>query len=198
LKEQLNSIVSHSLSRASFFQLNFFVLGREPTIQARIHRCVEELKSRKNSLDMAELQIEEFKDRIQLLNIKKQKISKKIKDQGELDIYLRQLDRKIKQTVKEIEDMENKIKTTEEEASFFINAFEELTKREAIKPWDDYQVQLEYWNEKYSREIKERILLQLPIDIEIIKSVLSLPEETEVKKQTLLLLEKQHKKLLEG
>jgi len=65
-----------------------------------------------------------------------------------------------------------------------------------LKPWDDYEVQLEYWSEKMSQEIKSRLIMNAPVDIEVIKTAMALPDQSPIKKQLLDHIKVQEKKAL--
>ena len=62
------------VDRHSFFQLKYFVVGKEPTMQAKMWRCLTELKTRKEAIDIINLEIEETKDTIELLNIEEKRL----------------------------------------------------------------------------------------------------------------------------
>ena len=56
-------------NRHTFFQLRYFVLGKEPTVQSRLRKCLVELRARQESIENLRLSIEEAKDDIELANI---------------------------------------------------------------------------------------------------------------------------------
>lgn len=172
----MDKILENSFNRHTFFQLNFFVLAKEPTHQAKLKRCVDEIKVRKKSIDMMNLEIDDLKDKNELIQQKINSTSNEIEK--------RILKRKIFVSDKNIEELFNKIKSENEEIQFFIKAYDKLNSIESIKPWDDINVQLEYWNAKYSEELKYRLLCGLPIDMELIKSIMAMPD-TEIKKKVI-------------
>jgi hypothetical protein len=71
-----------------------------------------------------------------------------------------------------------------EECQFFIQAFNQLTAIEPLKVWDDLEVQKQYWDTKIGHMLKLRLILGLPLDEELIKSALSLHDESETRKKT--------------
>jgi len=177
--------------RHTLFQLQFFVVGKEPTLQAKMHRCLEELKSRRNMVQAASLEIEETNDVNALHEIEIHKLgSSAFIDEEEREIKIRQIKRKISANNTHSEELKAKILAWKEEMDFFIECFEMLSKQEPIRPWDDYHVQLEYWNEKTLQEIKRCVLLKKPVDMEQIRLILSLPDEAPVKKQMLEIMVK--------
>lgn len=195
LQDQVAEIVKADVpSRHTFFQLNFFVLGKEPTHQARLKRCVDELRSRKHSMDGLLAEIEDLKDRNQLIYWEMGHM--KFVDDEERDIRCRMAERKIGANNRAIDELGQKIKSNEEEMIFFVEAFNRLSEIEPLKQWDDAEVQTQYWNAKLSEEVNHRLLMQMPIDMEIIKTVLALPAEASVKKQVLAILHRQTEKIL--
>jgi hypothetical protein len=161
------------VERHTFFQLNFFVIGKEPTVQAKIHRCLEEMKSRKNSIEAIKLEIEELSDKKDLLILQK----------PENEIINRQLQRKINSTDNSIHNLGDKLKCYEEELQFFYQAYQQLVVKEPRKDWDDLGVQLEYWNAKLGQDIRARLIMNQPIDVELVKTIMSLPDKVPVKQQ---------------
>lgn len=179
LYSQIDKIVKSDTNRPSLFQLNFFLLGKEPTIQAKLKRCVDELRVRRESLSAAKLELDELNDQIELLEIDK---DREILD-AKKEIYARQIDRKINHIRTQMDKVGQRIHGMEEECVFFVNAYDALSEKEAPRPWDDDEVQLEYWSEKYRREIQDRRYFNKPIDIEIIKSIMALPDQSSAKKE---------------
>lgn len=206
LSKKLDSILLNKKnSRHSFFALRFFVIGKEPTTQGRLQVCLQELKSRNTSRKAVKLEIEEVKDQKEILLLDKQDIEEKlgaieyganIREIKRLAINKRQIDRRLANLNSRLEDLELTLLNTEEEISYFIKAFEALSAEESLKDWDDFGVQLEYHNAKYTQEINNRIFIGRPIDVELFKSVMCLPNEAPVKKHLLTVIEEE-KKLLD-
>ena len=163
----------------SYFQIQYFVVGREPTAQAKMHRCLEEIKQRRNSIDNAKLEIEEQEDVIALCEIRMRNPDcPKVEE----DVYKRRLQRKMDSTMKQIKDLRDRISVWSDEIGFLDKMYKDIAKKVELKDWNDYDVQLEYWNEKLGQEIRQRLLLNAPVDIELIKTVLALPDSAPVKK----------------
>jgi hypothetical protein len=116
----------------------------------------------------------------------------------ELQIKKRQVIRKRQSLEGTLNNLKKKLKYTEEEASFFIKAFESLSKVEEIKPFDDLASQEEYWNEKLGQEINLKVLLRQPLDSGLIKTAISLGDKSPIKKELVTMLEKEQKKMLEA
>ena len=103
--EKLEKMVEQAPeNRHSYFQLKYFVIGKEPTLQAQMWQCLRELQARKETIDSLALEIEDTKDQIELLDVEKEEehaywhsgnygaAQQEVKDKKQ-DIKLRRLDR---------------------------------------------------------------------------------------------------------
>lgn len=185
-----NALKAEVVTRHSYFQLKYFVVGKEPTTQAQMWQCLRELKSRRESLAAAELEVEEQRDRLELLGIKLQRHEKNefpegtdVLDVREWEIKTRHLERKIKSSKEHIAQLEEKKVWIEQEARFFLESYLNLEKVEKLLPFDDLNAQKEYWGEKLANKVNLKMLLQSPLDIELIDTILALPDDIPVKKQ---------------
>jgi hypothetical protein len=178
-------------SRHSFYQLKYFVIGKEPTIQSKLWQALRELQSRKETIESIGLQIEDLKDEIELNKIEIEKIqisTLSSKDENLDKIYskekaikLRKLKRREESLLVNINKLEKKLKFEIQEARFFLQVFEDLEKVEKVKDYDDYEAQKEYWENKISEEINLRILTKQQLSPELIKTALSLHNESEIR-----------------
>ncbi len=180
MKEIDELLSKMSRSGPTFFQLNFFVIGKEPTLQAKMHKCLQEIKERRNSIKSVELEIDELQDVNSLFELDK---SKQKNEEG--IIRVRQIDRKIQANKAQIENLKGKIHSWTEEIKFLKHLYDQIEIKVPLKSWDDYDVQLEYWSEKMAQEIRSRLLLNAPVDIEVIKTAMALPDQAPIKKQLL-------------
>lgn len=153
LEEQL-------VERHSYFQLKHFVVGKEPTNQSKMWRCLTELKTRKDTIEAIK---EEIK-RIESNNYSE----------------------------KQVKILNRKLVNVQQEAQFFEESFRSIEKIEALKPYDDYDSQLEYWNEKLLEELNLKLLLRQPIDIEQVKIIMTLDDKAPVKKTMVKILQSVH------
>jgi hypothetical protein len=190
----INILKNDPLDRHSYFQLKYFVVGKEPTIQAKLWRCIRELKARKESIESISAEIDQTRDNKRLLQIGKQRQSE-ITANDELSkeertINLRKIDRQIAACDKALFQLEHKLKDAEEEAAFFVKCFEELEKVEKLQSWDDEESQTEYWSQKFAQDLNLKMLLRQPLDTELVKTILSLDDRAEIKLQTQQMLEK--------
>jgi len=173
--------------RHSYYQLKYFLIGKEPTHQAKLWRCIRELKARKESLESMSLEIEDMEDNKKLIDIQLQKINNNVLtetlDIEEKKIQIRQLERKKISIDRKTKDINKKYNETTEEACFFIDAFRELEKLEALKPFDDINVQEQYWDNKLLDELNYKLILGRPIEVDLAKTILSLKDGAIVKKE---------------
>lgn len=187
-------------NRHSFYQLKYFVLGKEPTTQAQLWQCLKELQSRKETIETITLQIEDTKDEIELIKIDHEKFysdadlicqNAKLNDicKREQAIKSRRLKRKVESLLNNIDKMQKKLEFEIQEAKFFLQAFEALEKVEQLKDYDDHEAQQEFWEAKISEEINLRILTKQPLPSDLLRTALSLHEKSGVKAQVVNLLE---------
>jgi hypothetical protein len=195
------------VERHTFYQLKFFVIGSEPTNQAKMQCCLRELKTRRLSLENIQRETEELKDQRTLLNFELDRIAiaDPVDSQGidlceieeveqfekEREIEIRGLKRKIKNNERQMYDLQRKFKYVLEECQFFVSAFNDINEKEAIKPWDDLTVQQEYLDAKFGKELRTRIILGQPLDHELVKAIEELHDEANTKKQVMQLIVQQ-------
>jgi hypothetical protein len=189
-----NLIEKYNLpNRHTFYQLKHFVIGKEITIQSKLQKCLKEIDARKESLRDMILGIEEANDDIKLIDLKIKSIEKK-KIKSNLNkefkkINLNKLNRKKENLINNISSIEKKKKDCEEEIKFLMAMFYEIEKLEQVKPYDDLQSNMEFWNENFAQELKLRILLQRPLDIELVKCILSLNNNAPIKQELIQMIE---------
>ena len=183
----------------------YFLIGKEPTNQAKMWQCLRELKTRRQSLKAISLEIEEAKDKLELLDINtKRKEAELDNNDGsdellfrELRIFLKQLERQ-KQSLREsLTELQEREKWIEEESRFFVETFKNLSKIEPLRHFDDYDCQKQYWNEKLSQKVNLKMLTHNSIDSELIETIVALPDEVQIKQQTLQTLTFKQNQLLQ-
>jgi hypothetical protein len=208
---EVNELLQHEpTQRHSYFQLKYFLIGKEPTIQSKMWQCLRELKNRKDSLQSMDLEIAETNDKLLLLDINIQKLEHSIKELSaqpvttmnelsiqEWKINIRQLERQKTAHLESLNQIEERKKWTAEESRFFIETFKSLIKIEDLKHFDDFESQMNYWNEKLTQKINLKMLTSGHIDSELIETVVALPEETPIKKQTLQTLNMEQAQILQ-
>ena len=208
LLQQMSEILKFELAeRHSYFQMKYFIVNKEPTTQSKMWQCLREIKSRYESLEAIDLEIEEGKDNLELIdiNINKMKVAydKKVsagKNPETLkisEIKLRKAKRQRIAAEKNIGSLVKKKKNLEEEANFFVLAFKNLQAVEPLKDYDDLEAQKQYWGEKLLQKINLKMLLQSHVDTELIETVLSLPDDIPIKEQTVKNLDSRHKQMIQ-
>jgi hypothetical protein len=196
IKDAIKSVLKDSdlAERPSLFQMQCFILQKEPTTQGKLHQCLLELKSRQDALISIELEIEEQMDRLELLDIELERKTKITSSdeffEREKAVFIRQNDRQRTSISNHIEKLRSKQKNIEEESLFWISAFHQLAKKEGLKQWDDPDVQKEYWNEKLRNELNLRLLLRQLPDLDTMRSILALNDDSPLKKKTIEMLQR--------
>lgn len=186
--------------RHTFFQLKNFVIGKEYTVQGQLWQIIRELRSRRDSIESLELQLEDSEDNLELIDIGIEAYktpdflgvdSTRIELQmREINVHVRKKEREKRSLLKAMEKIKSKIKYLTEESQYLIGAFVTLSKVQEVKPLDDITAQKEYWNEKLSEELNLRLLLKTHIDTDFVRTILSLDEDSPVKQSMLAILKK--------
>ena len=111
IKEKISELLKNEVvSRHSYFQLKYFLIGKEPTNQAKMWQCLRELKARQEILNSVDLQLEEEKDNLEIYNISLLRIDSKEKEiKDELD--LRELGIKKRQINRNISNVSNNVQS---------------------------------------------------------------------------------------
>jgi hypothetical protein len=118
----------------------------------------------------------------------------------------RKLLRQVNAAKNNLAQLEDKKKWLLQEAQFFLESFKNLEKIEKMKPFDDLDAQKAYWGEKLANKINLKMLMQNPVDTELIETVIALPDDIPVKQtmvkrlnsiqNQMLLLKEEYKKKL--
>ena len=182
--------ISH---RHTFYQLKHFVLGKEVTTQSKLQKCLREMDARRSASKSMAVGIEESEDDLKILGLKMQELDKK-KTKSELHreyktIQKRKLVRKQEALAETIQEMRKKLSETEEEMSFFLEAFRQLEQIEPLRRHDDPEANAQFWTENFAQELQLRMLLQKPLDLELVKCILSMHKESPTRKKMIGILE---------
>jgi hypothetical protein len=188
------------VNRHSFFQLKYFVIGKEPTIQSKLRRCLLELEARKESLESYKGAIDESLDDICLADLEILKIEQNPStepiDTEIAGLLIKKLKRKRMCLEMAVQSMEKKLTECEEESRFILSEYEALLEIETPRSYDEMESNVEYWNAKFLEEMNLRLMLGKPLDIEIVKSILQLPAEVPVKQEMKNILDQIKQKAL--
>lgn len=210
LLAKIDAVLIHETpQRHSYFQLKYFNIGKEPTIQSKMWQCIKELKVRRDSLDAIALEIEDSKDKLQLLDISIKKIEiDKIQLESticpkygslsydEFCIKIKQIHRQKKALDKSISDLQERKKWIEEESLFFLETFQNLLQIEPLKHFDDIDSQTKYWSERLSQKLNLKMLTHNQLDTELVETIISLPDDMPIKQQTLATLKTRHASMI--
>jgi hypothetical protein len=188
--------------RHTFFQLKHFVLGKELTTQSKMQKCLKEMESRFDSITNMDLSIEDIKDDIKLIELKIQDVENK-KSKAEIgeqykEIEIRKLNRKKTGLLNTLENLIKKKNEAEEEMEFFVSAFKQLEKIEPLKKHDDLESNSQFWNENLSQELQLRLLLQKPLDLELVKCILALNKDAPIRNEMINILNEIQNKALQN
>jgi hypothetical protein len=187
--------------RHTFFQLKHFVLGKELTTQSKMQKCLKEMQSRFDSVTNMELSIEDMKDDIRILELKILSLEKK-RQKTEIGkefklIEIKKLNRKKNALTNTLKNIISKHKEAEEEMAFFLSAYKQLEKIEPLRNYDDQETNAQLWNENLSQELQLRLLLQKPLDLELVKCILALNKDAPIRLEMINILDQIQKKSLE-
>lgn len=195
-------------SRHSYFQLKYFLIGKEPTIQSKMWQCLRELKTRHESVSSMNLELEELKDKIKLLDIgvkrilhdmEKTVLEDKISHElftEECEIKIRQLNRqKNSMEINLVEIMDRK-RCVLEESKFFLVSLKNFLQVEPLRHFDDLEAQKEYWHEKLTQKVNLKMLTQGNVDTELVETIVALPDDIKIKQQTLQTLNMKQNEIL--
>jgi hypothetical protein len=176
-----------TVNRHSYFQIKYFIIGKEPTHQAKLWRCVKELEVRADSLKALRMELDDGIDNLKIMEIGLKRLERDLSvdplDIEERAIQIRKRQRHKLVATEKLTNLQKKVKETEEESAIFLESFNMLQKKEALKPYDDLESQTEMWNEKISQEFNLRGLLGLPVDLELAKTTLALENNVPIKQK---------------
>jgi hypothetical protein len=198
--------------RHSFFQLEKFVLGKEPTGHAQLWQIVRELDARHETVEVYEKDLADAEDNLEAFDLRIERLDREIRtmstetptepdisdlDIKEREINIRKLQREKEALAKAAQKVKKKLGYVLEEIGFLVQAFDSVaTHLGDIKPLDDKEAQQEMWNEKLLEEFNLRILLQRPLDPELVRTIMCLPDGSSVKEHLTKALEARQQKMM--
>lgn len=195
--------------RHTFFQLEKFVIGKEPTVQAQLWQIVREMQARLETIDSYRKQLEDAEDTLELFDLKIERQNRAMREESkaettysdlnlqEYEINIRKLQREKDSLILSARKVTKKLKCILEELAFLTMAYENIVKNHGeIKPLDDEAAQKEMWNEKLLEEFNLRVILQRPLEPEFVRTVLCLGDDSPVKQHVVKLVENIQKKML--
>jgi len=198
ITSELNSLnLENMVNRHSFFQLKYFLLGKEPTHQARLWQCLREIDARKDSWESILLEIDDVKDNLKIIDLSLERLESKkqfknLYNEKIHEIKISKLKRKKFCTSKNLDKLIVKKKNLLEEIDFFLKSYKNLEQAEALKPFDDLESQKDYWGQKLLQKLNLRKIMGIAPDLDVLETILLLPEDVPIKQQTLLEINKRH------
>ena len=211
LIKKINTILEKANlpDRHTFFQIEKFIIGKEPTVQSQLWAIIRELQARVETVEQFEKDLKDSEDNIELFDIKIERLDIAIKEESqkndaysdlnikEYEINIRKLLRDKQSLILAAQKVNNKLKSTLEEMGYLLAGYEKTVANYGdLKPLDDEQAQKEMWNEKLLEEFNLRLILQRPLDPEFIRTVLCLHDEAPVKRQVINLVENIQKQMI--
>jgi hypothetical protein len=160
--------------RHSLFQLKHFVVGKEPTEAGRSWQCLEEIRSRLESLDTIKFRVEDVKDKIVLRRIRLDCLKNSPESPEQVV--------RVRMTVRSIDKLTAELNKLESREAGLLKELEFLT--DMVGEVGDFfgdEKQKEYWNARLEQEVFLRMLTGGGLDVELTKKVLSMPDGTRVK-----------------
>ena len=185
--------------RHTYFQMKHFIIGKECTVQGQLWQVVRELRARRESLETLTDQLADLDDDIKLAQVnciqaggELESLTRTADEVSQLtaEIRLNKIHRQLRSMYRTKAGLERKVAYLSQEVAYLLSAYETLSKAEPLKPLDDVSAQKQYWNEKLTEELNLRLLLHQPIDPDFVRTVMSLDDETPVKKQMTVILQK--------
>lgn len=172
--------------RHSDFQIEKFLIGKEPTAQSQLWQITKELRARQDTREALVDQIEETEDVIDELQIKLNiRRGLIVQDEPEelKNIQIRRLQRQKRSAERSLEKLKMKYRYLLEEMRCLVAGYEKITAHVGpMKSFDDEQAQREYWNEKLLEEFNLRVIFQRPLDNEFVRTVMALDDDAPVKR----------------
>jgi predicted nucleic acid-binding Zn-ribbon protein len=209
--EKVDEILNNAKipDRHSFFQIEKFMIGKEPTAQAQYWAIVRELEARKETVQSYKKDLADAEDNLELFDVRIERLDLEIQalktendphaalNIREREINIRKLQREKEALVAAARKANKKLRHVQEEMAYLAAGHDKIVKLYGpMKPLDDEAAQQEMWNEKLLEEFNLRVILQRPLDPEFIKTVMCLHHDAPVKKHVAALLEGIQKEMI--
>lgn len=182
-------------NRHSFFQIEKFIIGKEPTGQGKLWQIIRELDARMDTFDDFQRQIEDGEDDLEVIDLKIQRLNLEIKEKSqessethqlivrEHEVNIRKLERQKRVMSRSLQKVKLKIRSLVEEMAFLTDGFQKIKDIVGdLKPYDDQTLQQDLWGEKLLEEFNLRVLLGQRMDTEFVRTIMALNNDAPVKK----------------
>lgn len=190
----------------SNFQIRNFILGKESSDIGKFWQCVRELQARQETLQALETDYQDLLDNIEIAKLDLEEIQLKnivaknpaLKEirQKKILIQVSKQKRNIDRLYKTKQSLDSQRENILKEMQVLVEEFEKLSELVAYKDFDDESAQLQYWTQKFEKELVLTQTLGLPPNPELLKSCLALPSDSALKKNIEEALVNANKKLL--
>jgi hypothetical protein len=194
------------LPKHTNFQIEHFMIGKEFTTEGKIWQCIRELSARRDTLKNINLELSDAEDNLQLIKIKIEKLKVKstfsknrdleILNQKQKEILIRKCERKLQSLDNLHQNVIERKEAVLAECNKIIDIFNKLNPENKTINIDDDQNQLEYWNSKLNEEVTLSSVLGYPLSVDVVRSIIALPNTAPVRAQILSAMESQGKKML--
>jgi hypothetical protein len=194
--------------RHTDFQIEHFIIGKESSFYGRIWQCLRELQQRYETIQAVDCELLDIEDNIKLEEIELKKLQIKNKNyespisqelaelkKQKKEIILRKQTRKVDSYKKSLDKTRQRKMEVLAECRKFIEVFKTLINEKSFVDINDPQAQLEFWNAKFGSELNLHAMLNHPMNAELVKSVLALPNESNIKGQLINAFDNLGKKL---
>ncbi len=203
LIEKVDSILTkiEIPDRHSYFQIEKFIIGKEPTVQSQLWAIIREINARRENIDQIHKDLADAEDNLELMDVQIERMDRRIKESAklescddlnikELEITIRKAQRERESLIKSARKVNKRLKNMMEELNFLVCGYEQITEKYGnIKPFDDPESQREMWNEKLLEEFNLRMIFRRNLDTEFVKTVMCLHDEATVKKHVISLIQ---------
>tara|TARA_Y100000034_G_scaffold135846_1_gene209436 strand:- start:1202 stop:1891 length:690 start_codon:yes stop_codon:yes gene_type:complete len=210
LIEKVDTILKNAEmpDRHTFFQIEKFIVGKEPTAQGQLWQITRELQARQETADSYGKDLKDAEDNLELFDIRIERLNREIRQMAEeegadleiqeREINIRKLQRDKEALIKSAQKVNKKLKCILEEMSFLTVGYEKIVEHVGeAKPLDDEGAQKEYWNEKLLEEFNLRVILRKPLDPEFVKTVMAIHDDATVKQHVTAALEGIQQEMIE-
>lgn len=153
------------------FQIEHFILNREPTLQAKMRRCVDEIEVRDGEIEAIKDQLDEFSDKLAEAPQENSEMTLR-----EVSSAKKRQDRVTRQVSRSKVKIEKRLAAVSRERKFLSDSLDKYLQVEPMRDWESDTVQAEYWVAKISQEIDFRLSCGMPLDLELVKTAMTLPE----------------------
>lgn len=208
--EQVDAILKKAEmpDRHTFFQIEKFIIGKEPTAQGQIWQIIRELQARRETVDSYKKDLSDAEDNLELFDIKVERMNREIRQMAqheemdlnikENEINIRKIQRDKESLVKTSRKVNNKMKCIFEEMEFLAAGHKQIVELVGEeKNLDDEDAQKEYWNERLLEEFNLRVILKRPLDPDFVKTVMALHDDAIVKKHLTATIEGIQQQMIE-